>query len=134
MEKERAMPEKTDPIIIEAAGMRMTVDYRRSGGDDEGLTFDITVAGTEDEGKRILRFDCFKKTPHYHVGPSGKYPVRNMKDEGIEDPIRWSLAQLKTRLAAMIMEAGYEDIAAKIDQKAIADDLCRLEKDILAKV
>ena len=129
------MPEKTDPIVIESAGMRMTVDYRRGGGgDDEGLTFDITVAGAEEAGKRILRFDCFKKVPHYHVGPSGKYPVRNMKDEGIEDPVQWSLAQLKTRLAAMVKEAGYDDIAARIDQKAIADDLCRVEKDILAKV
>jgi hypothetical protein len=32
------------------------------GGSDEGLTFDITTAGSEEEGKRILRFDCFTKT------------------------------------------------------------------------
>ena len=128
------MPEKTDPIIIEAAGMRMTVDYRQGVGGDEGLTFDITVAGAEEAGKRILRFDCFKKTPHYHIGPSGKYPVRDMKDEGIEDPVRWSLEQLKTRFPAMVREAGYEEIANRIDQKSIAENLCRVESDILAKV
>jgi hypothetical protein len=114
--------------------MRMTVDYRRGVGGDEGLTFDITVAGTEEAGKRILRFDCFKTTPHYHIGPSGKYPVHDMKNEGIEDPVRWSLEQLKTRLATMVTEAGYVDIANRIDQKAVADELCRVEKDILAKV
>lgn len=57
-----------------------------------------------------------------------------MKDEGIEDPVRWSLEQLKTRLPAMVREAGYEDIANRIDQKSIAENLCRVERDIFAKV
>jgi hypothetical protein len=36
---------KSDPIIIEQAGMRMTVEHRHGvGGTDEGLTFDITTA------------------------------------------------------------------------------------------
>jgi hypothetical protein len=125
---------KSDPIIIEQAGMRMTVGHRKGvGGSDEGLTFDITTAGAEDEGKRILRFDCFYKNPHYHVGASGEYAVRNMKDEGIEDPVRWTLDQLKTRFPSMVKQAGYEEIAARIDQQAIADDLTRLEQEILAK-
>ena len=72
MEKETESMTKSDPIIIEQAGMRMTVAHRHGlGGSDEGLTFDITTAGPEDEGKRILRFDCFYKNPHYHVGASG---------------------------------------------------------------
>jgi hypothetical protein len=129
------MPEKNDPIIIENGGMRMTVAYRKGlGGEDEGLTFDITVADGESAGKRILRFDCFKKTPHYHVGASGKNSVHNMADEGITDPIGWSLAQLKGRLNAMISEAGYQDIASAVDQKIVADQLNRLEPDIRAKV
>ena len=89
---------KSDPIIIEQAGMRMTVAHRQGlGGSDEGLTFDITTAGPQDEGKRILRFDCFYKNPHYHVGASGEHAVHNMKEEGVEDPVRWTLEQLKTR-------------------------------------
>jgi len=57
------MDKQSDPITIEQAGMRMTINHRKSGGGDEGLTFDLTVAGANDEGKRILRFDCFTKTP-----------------------------------------------------------------------
>jgi hypothetical protein len=89
---------KSDPIIIEQAGMRMNIAHRQGlGGTDEGLTFDITTAGPENEGKRILRFDCFYKNPHYHIGASGEHVVHNMKDEGVKDPVRWTLEQLKTR-------------------------------------
>jgi hypothetical protein len=134
MENQTSSSTKSDPIIIEQAGMRMTIAHRQGlGGSDEGLTFDITVAGAEDEGKRILRFDCFYKNPHYHVGSSREYPVHNMKDEGVEDPVRWTLEQLKTRLPSMVKQAGYEEIAERINQQAIADHLSRLEPEIIAK-
>ncbi|MGH7782890.1 MAG: DUF7700 domain-containing protein, partial [Candidatus Binatia bacterium] len=121
-------------IIIDAPGMRIAVDYRQGNGGDEGLTFDITVAGKKDQGARILRFDCFNKTPHYHIGAALRDAAHDMKDEGIEDPVRWTLEQLKTRLPSLVAEAGYEEIARTIDQKAIANRLSQVEKDILAKV
>ena len=133
MGKEESVSKKSNPIVIETAGMRMTVDYRHGVG-DEGLTFDITVAGEKEGGARILRFDCFKKTPHYHIGPSGRHPVHDMNDEGIKDPVRWTLDQLKTRLPSMVTDAGYEQIAKMIDQKAITDRLSQVEKDIFAKI
>jgi hypothetical protein len=135
MEKETGSTTKSDPIIIEQAGMRMTVAHRQGlGGSDEGLTFDITTAGPEEEGKRILRFDCFYKNPHYHVGASGgEQAAHKMKDQGIEDSVRWTLEQLKTRFPSMVKQAGYEEIAERIDQQAIADQLNRLEPEILAK-
>lgn len=134
MEKETASTTKSDPIIIEQAGMRMTVAHRQGlGGSDEGLTFDITTAGPEEEGKRILRFDCFYKNPHYHIGASDDRSTHKMKDEGVEDSVRWTLEQLKTRFSSMVKQAGYEEIAERIDQKAIDDQLTRLEPEILAK-
>ena len=135
MEKETSSTTKSDPIVIEQAGMRMTVAHRQGlSGSDEGLTFDITTAGPEDEGKRILRFDCFYKNPHYHIGASGgESAAYKMKDEGIEDSVRWTLEQLKTRFPSMVKQAGYEEIAARIDQQAIADRLTHLEPEILAK-
>jgi hypothetical protein len=134
MEKQTASTTKSDQIIIEQSGMRMTIAHRLGvGGSDEGLTFDITTAGPEDEGKRILRFDCFYKKPHYHIGASGEHAVHNMKDEGVEDSVRWTLDQLKTWFPAMIKQARYEEIAASIDQQAIANQLTRLEPEILDK-
>jgi hypothetical protein len=114
--------------------MRMTLAHRQgAGGSDEGLTFDITAAGPEEEGKRILRFGCFYKNPHYHLGASGDHSVHNMKDEGVEDSVWWTLDQLKTRFPAMVKQAGNEEIAARIDQQAIANQLIRSEPEILAK-
>jgi len=133
MEHDLSLPKKSDPIIFEADGMRIWVDYRRGVGGDEGLTFDVTEAG-DGAGARILRFDCFSKTPHYHVGPSGKDSVHDMNAEGIADPVRWTLDQLKTRLPSLVKAAGYEEIAQRIDQDAIAGRLSQFEKDILAKV
>jgi hypothetical protein len=134
MEKQTASATKSDPIIIEQAGMRMTIAHRQGlGGSDEGLTFDITTAGAGDEGKRILRFDCFYKNPHYHIGASAEHAVHNMKDEGVEDPVRWTLDQLESRFPSMVKQAGYEEIAAWIDQQAIADQLIRLEPEIRAR-
>jgi hypothetical protein len=135
MEEQTSSTTKSDPIVIEQAGMRMTIAHRKGlGGSDEGLTFDITTAGSEDEGRRILRFDCFYKNPHYHVGASGgENAAYKMKDEGVEDSVRWTLEQLKTRFPAMVKQAGYEEIAGKIDQQAIAERLTQLEPEILAK-
>jgi len=135
MENQTASTTKSDPIIIEQPGMRMTVAHRQGlGGTDEGLRFDITTAGADDEGKRILRFDCFYKNPHYHVGASGgEGAAHKMKDEGVEDPVRWTLDQLKTRFPAMVKQAGYGEIAEKIDQRAITDQLTKLEQEIIDK-
>lgn len=133
MENQASQNAKTDPITIEQAGMRMSIGHRKGlGGNDEGLTFDITTADSPD-GKRILRYDCFYNNPHYHIGASDDRSSHKMKEEGIEDPVRWTLDQLKTRLALMVKQAGYDEIAGKIDQQAIADQLTRLEPEILAK-
>jgi len=56
-----------------------------------------------------------------------------MKDEGIEDPVRWTLEALKTRFPALVRQAGYDEIAGHIDQQSIADQLTRLEPEIIAK-
>jgi hypothetical protein len=134
MENQTDSTPKSDPITIEQAGMRMTIAHRKGlGGTDEGLTFDITTTGSSEEGKRILRYDCFYKNPHYHIGASDDRSSHKMKDEGVDDPVRWTLDQLKTRLSLMVKQAGYEEIAGKIDQQTIADQLTRLEPEILAK-
>jgi hypothetical protein len=42
-----------------------------------------------------------------------------MKDEGVEDSVRWTLEQLKTRFPAMVKQAGYEEIAERLTSKRL---------------
>ena len=133
MAKENSSPSNSGPIIIEESGVRIWVDYRNGAGGDAGLTFDVTV-GSGDSGARILRFDCFNKTPHYHIGAAGRDAAHDMKSEGIADPVRWTLEQIKTCLPSMVAQAGYDDLAKTIDQQAIARSLSKVEQEILAKI
>jgi hypothetical protein len=57
-----------------------------------------------------------------------------MNAEGVNGSVRWTLDQLKTRRPSMVAEAGYDDITKMIDQKAIAQSLSQVEKDIFANV
>ena len=52
METQTASSAKSDPIIIEQSGMRMTIAHRQGvGGSDEGLTFDITTVDPRERRK-----------------------------------------------------------------------------------
>ena len=136
MEKETARRRRADPIIIEQAGMRMTVAHRQGlGGTDEGLTFDITTVGLGGRGKTNSALRLLLQKP-----PLSRRRLRRrtgaahkMKDEGVEDPVRWTLDQLKTRFPAMVKQAGYGEIAERIDQQAITDQLTQLEREIIDK-
>ncbi len=116
------------PILLEAGGVYLKIEYRRSRG-DEGITIDV-LAGKDEPGLRLLRFDCFKKNPHAHFGPSGSDQVLNMKENGISDPLAWSLTQLKTQLPAMIRKAGYEEMARTANPEAVAAALKEIEKEL----
>jgi len=119
-----------DKIEFMEGGIRVIVEARRSGGGDWGVTF--RVFGDAGEKKvELLRFDCFKKNPHYHYDPAGKSETHNFDCNEIPNPLTWVMRQLGTRLPALIEHAGYDDIAGVVDQAAIAEDLARLEPDIV---
>jgi hypothetical protein len=52
----------------------------------------------------------------YHVGASGgEQASHKMKDEGVEDSVRWTLEQLKTRLPVKVKQAGTNSWMKKSD-------------------
>lgn len=85
------------------------------GGDaDQGLCLQVVgqVDGTETE---LLRFDCFDNHPHYHYGPANKN-VRIMLDPTvINNPLSWTMAQLRSKLPIMLARAGYESVALQLN-------------------
>lgn len=75
------------------------------GFSDRGVS--IHVCAT-DGGHEFLRFDAFDDEPHYHyVSPSGDHN-RVVTYDAVADGemLPWVLERLRTRLAAMLRDAG----------------------------
>jgi hypothetical protein len=101
-------------------------------GDDGGPAVRV-FADVDGAAVQVLRFDCFRKDPHYHYDPGGADDKRDLNPEEVPDPISWTLDQLGHHLPEMIREAGYEIAATIVDQVAIADVLPQVESIMRAK-
>ena len=114
-----------DEKVFRAGGVEFHVD-NRDFGDDGGPS--VRVFG-ETDGKNIqlLRFDCFRKNPHYHYDPSGKNDHRNLNKTEVLDSVAWTIEKLGQNLAEMIHTAGYASIADKVDQTAVVQILPEIE-------
>jgi hypothetical protein len=97
------------------------------GGDaDQGVCFQV-VGNVEGKETELLRFDCFDNRPHYHYGPAHKN-VRIMLDPTVAgNPIGWTMAQLRSKLPAMLARAGYETLAVQIDPYLLTRTLPEVE-------
>ena len=111
--------------VFHVGGVELRVD-NRSLKEDGGPT--VRVFGKEDgENIQLLRFDCFRKNPHYHYDPSGKNDHRKLDKETVPDSIAWTLEQLGKNLAEMINTAGYTHVADRVDQDAVKQVLPEVE-------
>ena len=125
------MPDK-DLREFVVGRLRITVENRRTL-DDEGPAVRVfgTVAKREEQ---VLRFDCFMDDPHYHYDPDGNNELHHMRDEGIEDPIEWTLRRLERNLAEMIRRAGFGSLADQVDHRQIARLLPSIQEALLVPV
>ena len=114
-----------DEKVFHVGGVELRVD-NRSLGEDGGPT--VRVFGKADgENIQLLRFDCFRKNPHYHYDPSGKNDHRKLDKETVPDSVAWTIEQLGTHLAEMINTAGYTSVADQVDQAAVNKILPEVE-------
>lgn len=111
--------------VFEVGGVELHVDERNFGSDGGPS---VRVYG-EADGKdiQLLRFDCFRKDPHYHYDPSGKNDQRHLDKESVPDSIAWTIEQLAQNLVEMIQTAGYDSVADTVDQAAVAQVLPEVE-------
>ena len=93
---------------------------------DQGVA--ILVTG-EVEGKEttLLRFNCFDVERSYVYGPEGKNKLFRMDHTVDGNPIGWSVKTIRNSLPVMIEEAGYEDVANRVDMQAVSDALSEVE-------
>lgn len=102
----------------------------------EGGFFDagvsIHVCDTDD-GHEYLRFDILDDDPHYHyihkTGP-GAPIVNNVvayDTVALGDMLTWTLERLRTRLPAMLTEAGAGELATRLDPVRVAAALAEVQ-------
>jgi hypothetical protein len=90
------------------------------GFTDEGVSFH--VLGTED-GHEYVRFDVFDGEPHYHYNHRGEDIVNNVIDFDVNadgDMLPWALDRMRSRLGAMLTEAGGGHLVDGLDTAEIA--------------
>ena len=111
-------------------GEQMVEILEATGGDavqDNGVS--LHVAGSEDRHE-YLRFDLFEQEPHYHyIERSGeKQTIIEYDRVALGPMLPWALAQIRTRLAAMLSFAGGEALVPKLEAGRIEACLVEVEK------
>lgn len=117
--------------VFDVGGVELHVD-RRNLGADGGPS--VRVYGESDgENVQLLRFDCFRKDPHYHYDPSGKNDQRHLDKADVPDSVAWTLEQLSQNLVEMIRTAGYGSVADRVNQAAVAQVVPEVESLMLSE-
>jgi len=94
---------------------------------DQGVI--ILVEGDVDgEATPLLRFNCFDVERSYVYAPEGRNRVCQIDPIADGNPIGWTMRQLRHRLSDMIAEAGFADLASKVDADRVAGLLGDLER------
>jgi hypothetical protein len=104
----------------DAAQLAEMLERSPEGGfTDEGLSFHVCSA---EDGHEYVRFDVFEGEPHYHYNHPGPEVINNVIDFDTVahgDMLPWALSCLRTRLPAMLAEAGGGALVDGLDQAAI---------------
>ncbi len=99
------------------------------GFSDEGVS--IHVCATDD-GREYVRFDVFDDEPHYHyVHHDGEDIVNNVIDfdrAAHGEMLPWAIDRLRTRLAAMLREAGGAHLVPRLEPALIGPVLDEVEQ------
>jgi hypothetical protein len=121
---------KGEPVEVDFAcgprSLRFSI-CRRDVGDDGGHTVALVGPlggarpGAEEavEPPEILRFDLFRRDPHYHV-PSSEPKQIDIDRARDGDAVEFALAAIGTRLGDLIDRAGHSELAASLDPASLA--------------
>lgn len=96
------------------------------GHADQGVCLQVVgmVDGKETE---LLRFDCFDNHPHYHYGPENNNTRIMLDPTVVGNPLTWTMAQLRSKLPAMLAQAGYDSLVPQLDPGLLMQKLDEVE-------
>jgi len=86
---------------------------RREVGEDGGVTIEVCGA-VEGEPTELLRFDLFRRAPHYHVPASNPAQI-DLDPARDGDPLDFAIACIGERLAQLLAQAKYAELARSIE-------------------
>lgn len=106
---------------LRLGGLRFVACRREVDTIDGGIT--LIVWGDQpdatEERQELLRFDFFRSRPHYH-SPAANQSETQIDSDQHGDGQAWGIEQLTTSARDLVTTAGFDQIAAKLDQPALA--------------
>jgi hypothetical protein len=129
-DNEMVLIQQGEKESLELGGLRF-VACRREVGEFGGWTLEVwgPVAG---EDTQVLRFDCFRGAPHYHMPPSAKGQLELDPNE-VGDGLAWALDCTRNQLPEMVEKAGFAELAQTLDRSAFAAGSVEVER-LIARV
>jgi len=88
--------------------LRFEVEHRSLGNDGGGPTLRVRHGVRHeqgDAGRELLRFDCFRRAPHFHIDPGARDEITPIA--AYVDPIEWTIEQLRSDLPGYLQKAGF---------------------------
>ncbi|MCH8192189.1 MAG: hypothetical protein IIC80_12655 [Chloroflexi bacterium] len=107
----------TERQTVEIGGLRFEIMHR-SLQDDGGPTIEV-YGDIDGESTQVLRFDCFRKAPHYHMPPSSP-EILKLDPATVGDGLDWSMAQIREHIPEMLATAGFMKLSRAVDREALA--------------
>ena len=113
---------QTEIAIVALGGLEFEVSAREIVDipklpDDGGVTIGV-YGDASGERAQVLRFDCFRRGPHYHMPPSAPGQIE-LDGAQVGDGLEWAYACIRDELPAMIDKAGYAELARRVDAAAL---------------
>ena len=116
-----------EPVHVDFSDLRASV-RRRDVGEDGGLSIELYGPG-EEPREQLIRFDVFRRDPHYHV-PSSDPKQIDMQRGPLEQSLEFAFDCLERRLPELLREARYPEFAEKIDPAQMPEIAARVRSAV----
>jgi hypothetical protein len=108
------------PTELEIGGLHFEASFRAPAGATL-RAFGPTAGGQEE----MLRLDDFVEAPHYHLADG---PPIAFDRAALGDPLDWFVTQLRDHLGEMLTNAGFAEVLAVVDLRAVANNADSIRK------
>lgn len=131
--KEATKPVQAEPEIRQVSGgrLRFRTLFRRFGGDG-GPSLEVHMRDGE-VWRRVIRFDCFRDYPHWHLfHADGRDDRRPWGTGGTKGALAATESALREQLPTLLERGGYPEVARSLDPSEISPVIAEALADLRA--